>query len=132
MTHTPRCFRAKSDNSYALEIVHHVYSIPPFSQSPSKFSIEIICFYSFLMNSYFSMSLYESLGWNDFFSVGSLIDSKSIQASGKSEIDSQAPFSWTWNVFGANQGTLDVEMKYVRNYAIMKRSNSFCFRIFPS
>jgi len=58
------------------------------------------------------MSLYESLGWNDFFSVGSLIDSKSIQASGKSEINPQSPFSWTWNVFGANQSTLDVEMKY--------------------
>jgi len=58
------------------------------------------------------MSLYESLGWSDFFSVGSLIDTKSIQTSGKSEIDSRAPFSWTWNVFGAGQGTLDVEMKY--------------------
>ena len=79
------------------------------------------------------MSLYESLGWTDFFSVGSLIDSKSIQASGKSEIDSRAPFSWTWNVFGANQGTLDVEMKYVRNSIfIVMESNSFSFRIFPS
>ena len=71
------------------------------------------------------MSLYESLGWNDFFSVGSLIDSKSIQASGKSEINPQSPFSWTWNVFGANQSTLDVEMKYVRNHSIMAYPLSF-------
>jgi len=58
------------------------------------------------------MSVYESLGWNDFFSIGSLIDNKTIQASGKSEVNKQSPFSWTWNAFGANQGTLDVEMKY--------------------
>ena len=47
--------------------------------------------------------LYESLGWSDFFSVGGLVDNTNIQASGKSELNPQSPFSWTWNAFGANQ-----------------------------
>jgi len=56
--------------------------------------------------------LYESLGSSDFFSVGGLVDNTNIQASGKSELNPQSPFSWTWNAFGANQGILDVEMNY--------------------
>lgn len=59
-----------------------------------------------------SSGLYDSLGWNDFFAAGSLIGSKNISASGKSDVDEKTPFSWNWNVFGSAQGVLDVQMKY--------------------